>query len=340
MKELKLILNKLCNLDGVSGREYAVRDYIMYYLKDIKDIELKTDNLGNVIVKKIGKKRASKLIMLDAHMDEIGVIATFIEDNGFIRFTNVGGIEPDVLISRKVRFNNTIGVIGIKPIHLTEQEEKSKMPSIDELYIDIGAKNKDDALKHISLGDVGVFCGEFEDFGDGLFKSRAVDDRVGVAVLLELLSEDSEYDFYACFSAGEEIGLKAAGVAAANINPEIAIILEGTTAADIASTPDYKKVCILKDGPAISFMDKSSLYDKELYDLAFKQNIPCQAKAYVAGGNNSGSIANAGNGVRVMTISLPTRYIHSASCVGAYIDLENMFKLTKSMINSINEQER
>lgn len=336
MDTLKQLLKNLCGLVGVSGRESSVTEFITNRLQDINDVEYFVDNSGNIIANKNGKKSGKKL-MVDAHMDEVGFIVTYVEDNGLIRFANVGGIETETLLCKKVVFKKAIGVIGMKPIHLAEDGEKDSLPKPDDLFIDIGAKTKEEALAYVSLGEVGTFKSEFCDYGDGLFMGRAIDDRVGCAVLLRLLQEYSEYGFTATFTVQEELGCKGAATAAFSVNPEIAIVLEGTTAGDILDVSEHKQVCKVGNGPAISFMDRVSIYDRELYELAFKQGVICQPKAYVSGGNNSGSIALSGNGTKVLAISLPTRYLHSANTIGSYSDVENLYKLTKAMITAINE---
>ena len=336
MDTLKQLLKDLCGIVGVSGREKAVRDFITNRLQNIADLEFTVDNSGNIIANKKGKKSGKKL-MVDAHMDEVGFIVTYIEDNGLIRFANVGGIETETLLCKKVLFKNAVGVIGMKPIHLTEDGEKDSLPKSDDLFIDIGATSKEEALQYVSLGEVATFASEFCDYGDGLFMGRAIDDRVGCAVLLKLLEEESEYGFTATFTVQEELGCKGAATAAFTVKPEVAIILEGTTAGDILDVSEHKKVCKVGFGPAVSFMDRVSIYDRELYELCFKQNVTCQPKAYVSGGNNSGSIAMSGDGAKVLAISLPTRYLHSANTIGSYSDMENLYKLTKSMIKAINE---
>lgn len=336
MDTLKQLLKNLCGLVGVSGRESSVTEFITNRLQDINDVEYFVDNSGNIIANKKGKKTGKKL-MVDAHMDEVGFIVTYVEDNGLIRFANVGGIETETLLCKKVAFKKAIGVIGMKPIHLAEDGEKDSLPKLDDLFIDVGAKTKEEALACVTLGEVGTFKSEFCDYGDGLFMGRAIDDRVGCAVLLRLLQEDSEYDFTATFTVQEELGCKGAATAAFSVNPEIAIVLEGTTAGDILDVSEHKQVCKVKNGPAISFMDRVSIYDRELYELCFKQGVTCQPKAYVSGGNNSGSIALSGNGAKVLAISLPTRYLHSANTIGSYDDVESLYKLTKAMITAINE---
>ena len=162
---------------------------------------------------------------------------------------------------------------------------------------------------------------------------QRVDDRAGVAVLIRLLKEEAEYDFYATFTVQEEVGCRGAKTAAYSLDPDGAIVLEATTAADLHGVEDDKKVCVLGDGPAVSFMDRSTLYDRRLYDAAMKSGIKCQPKSAVAGGNNSGAVHLTRDGVPTIAISAPCRYIHSPSCVADLGDIEGMYTLAKEMLN-------
>lgn len=327
------LLERLCNLDGTSGAEDSVRNFIISQIDGLVDWE--TDNLGNIIAFKKGDKTPNKKLMIDAHMDEVGFIITNITADGFLKFSVVGGIETSALMFRNVRIENKInGVIGGKPIHLISASARKKMPETDSLYIDIGAKSKNEAEEFVSIGDCGVICGDFIKTEDNII-SKALDDRIGCAVLIKLLKEKSEYDFYASFSVQEEIGCRGAKVTAFSINPDSAIILEGTTAADISGTPDDKKVCKSGEGVAVSFMDKATVYDREYYDMAMNSGIRCQPKAFVSGGNNSAAVHLSREGVRTIALSAPCRYIHTANSVVNIGDIENMYNLTKYMIKDI-----
>ena len=326
------LLKSLCLLNGTSGDEKAVRDFIISEIKGFCDYRV--DNLGNLICFKKGEKTSKNRLMLDAHVDEVGIIVTAITSDGFLKFDTVGGIDTTALMFKRVKIGNTIGVISSKPIHLLSKEEAKKAPKVDSLYIDIGAKAKNDALETVSLGDTGVILSDFTLMGDCV-KSKALDDRVGCAVLITLLKEKAEYDFYAVFSVQEEIGTRGARVATFAVNPDFALVLEATTAADIAGVSDDNSVCNLGGGPAVSFMDRATIYDKELYNTALQSGIPCQPKRMVAGGNNSGAIHLSREGVRTLAISLPCRYIHTDSSVGNLQDMENMLKLTKYMMSII-----
>ena len=327
------LLRKLCEIDAVSGNEGNLRDYIISEIDGHCD--WKVDSLGNIIAFKKGKNKSAKKLMLDAHTDEVGIIITSVTEDGFLRFKTVGGIDVSALMFKKIRINGKLnGVIGGKPIHLTSKDEEIKLPETESLYIDIGAKNREDALKYVSLGDTAVLCGKFETAGDNII-SKAIDDRIGCAVLITLIKEASDYDFYASFSVQEEIGLRGAKASAFSIDPDSALIIEATTAADISGVSDENKVCKLGFGPAVSFMDRATAYDRGYYDAAINSGIKCQPKSAVAGGNDSGSVHLSRGGVRTLAISLPCRYIHSSSSVANKNDCENLLKLVKYMLNGI-----
>ncbi len=333
------ILKDLCNLPGISGREDKVRDYIISKIDGYCEYE--TDPLGNLIAFKKGAKTPKNKIMLDAHTDEVGMIVTGIDSDGFIKFTNVGGVETAVIIGRNVRIGekNIPGVLGIKPIHLIEKDEEQTLPKKDDLYIDIGAKSKEEALSLVSLGEEIHFESEFIEFGDGFIKSKAIDDRAGCAVMIDLIRSELEYDCWFSFSVQEEIGTRGAAVSAFTVNPDYAIVLETTTAADISGVKGEERVCVCGNGGAISFMDRATVYDIDLYrkalDVARNNNIKAQTKTRVAGGNDAGAIHKSRGGVKVLTISVPTRYLHSPCCVCKYEDIESVRDLAKAMITEL-----
>lgn len=327
------LLKSLCELNAPSGSEAKVAEFIKEQINGF--CEYKTDNLGNIIAFKKGKNTSAKKLMVDAHMDEVGIIVTYITAEGFLRFKTVGGIDTAALMGKRVKINSeTAGVIGSKAVHLISAEEAKKCPKEDSLYIDIGAKNKSEAEEIISLGDYGVIDEPFIISGEKVM-SKAIDDRIGCAILIKLLQNTSEYDFYATFTTGEEIGLRGAKTAAYSVDPDSAIILEATTAADIAGVSKENRVCILGEGAAVSFMDRATVYDRAYYNAALNSGIKCQSKCAVAGGNNSGAIHLSRSGVRTLSISVPCRYIHTASCVADKRDFESALALSKYMINKI-----
>lgn len=327
------LIREISAIPGISGREDAVREYIISKIDGYA--EYHTDALGNLIVFKKGKKPANKKVMLDAHMDEVGFIITGITSDGCLRFAKVGGVDTRVALGRSVKVgeNAVSGVLGAKPIHLLDKDEEAKMPKNDDLYIDIGASSREEAEKYVSLGDAAWFDTSFFEMGDGFIKSKALDDRVGCAVLIEMIRSEIEYDAWFSFSVQEEVGLRGAGPAAFTIAPDYSIAVETTTAADITGVKDEKRVCLCGEGAAISFMDRTTVYNRELFKRAFEvaaeNNIPCQVKTYVSGGNNSGSIHKTRSGVKALTVSVPCRYLHSPSCVIKYSDAENCLELLK-----------
>lgn len=333
---MKKLLRELCLINGVSGDENAVREFIIDKIKDV--CEYRTDNLGNLICLRKGRKAPEKKIMVAAHMDEVGFIVTSIRSDGTLTFGTVGGIDACAAIGRQVKIgrNGLSGVIGSSAIHNLSKEEREKAPSISNLYIDIGAADKDEAEKHVRPGDCVYFNSEFVEFGENHIKSKAIDDRAGCAMMIKLMQDEPEYDTWFVFNVQEEIGLRGAAVSAFSVQPDIAFVLEATTAADIDGVSGAKRVCSLGDGPVVSFMDRSTVYDKQLYKLAFETagelGIRCQTKTMIAGGNDSGAIHISGKGVRTLAVSVPCRYLHSPSCVIDYSDLEASYSLVKKLI--------
>ena len=310
------LLKQLCELDGTSGREAAVRDFI---ISKLNGAPYRVDAMGNLIVEVKGKQPAKNKVMLCAHMDEVGVIATFIKADGTVKFTTVGGINPAVLLGRQVRFESgAVGVIGVKPVHLCGEEEKNALPGVPEMHIDLGADSREEAEKLISVGDTAVFTSEYTEMGDKLL-SKAIDDRAGCAIMLDMIRQGVTYDTVFCFNTQEEVGLRGSGVSAFSVDPDYAVVLEATTAADIIGSPEEKQVCVLGRGAAVSFMDNATVYDPALFKKAFavaaENDIKIQPKTMVAGGNDAGSVHKSRAGVRTITVNVPCRYIHSASCV-------------------------
>lgn len=338
MLDIKL-LKRLCKCDGISGDEGKVRELIINEIKPYAD-SITVDNLGNLLVHKKGKNIAKSKLMLSAHMDEVGLMVTDITSDGYIKFDEVGGIDRRVLLGKSVTLgkNKINGVIGVKPIHLCKGEENSRIPELSEMYIDIGADSKEDALKYIKYGDSINFVSDFNVTSDSI-TSKALDDRFGCLVLVELIKSELEYDMDFAFVVQEEVGLRGAKVAAFTVDPEFALVIETTTAADIPEVDENKQVCNLSNGAVISVMDRRTIYDKEMIALAFecaeKLNIKAQYKRAVAGGNDAGVIHSSKSGVRTLAVSLPCRYLHSPNCVVNKQDCENMMMLVSELAENI-----
>lgn len=332
-------LKELCLLNGISGDESCVREYIIEKIRDKCDYSV--DNLGNITAFRKGKKTPEKKLMIAAHMDEVGMIVTSVRSDGTLTFETVGGIDSAVIIGKRVKIgkNGLSGVVGSKAIHKLSAEEREKAPKISDLYIDFGAADKAEAEKYVSAGECVYFDSEFMEFGNNRIKSKAIDDRAGCALMLRLIEEEPEYDTFFVFNVQEEIGLRGSTVSAFSLQPDIAIVLEATTAADIDGADGAAKVCTINGGPVVSFMDRSTMYDKELYKTAFeiaKENgIKCQTKSMIAGGNDSGAIHISGKGVRTIAVSLPCRYLHSPSCVISKYDFDDAYRLVKLMMKRV-----
>ncbi len=330
------LIKNLCLLDGISGRENAIRDFIISEIQDFAD-DIKIDPLGNLIVFKKGKKRPDKKVMLDAHMDEVGFIITAINFDGTLSSECVGGISTSVMLGRAVSVgeNKINGVIGVTPVHLLPADKKSELPQVKTLSIDIGANSKEQAESLVKIGDMACFKSEFVNFGDGCIKSKALDDRAGCGILINMIKSDLPYDMCFSFSCGEEVGLGVAGTAVYHIRPDYAIVVETTTAADLAGVEEGKTVCKLGGGGVVSFMDRRTVYDKALFDRAFeiakKNNIKLQTKTMVAGGNNAGVIHTGAGGVKTVAVSIPCRYLHSPSCVVKADDIYETEKIIRAL---------
>lgn len=332
-------LRDLCLIDGISGREKNVREYILRIInKNITESDkVHTDPIGNIICFKKGKKTPKNKVMLSAHMDEVGFIVTYICDNGFLKFINVGGVDSKVVCGRSVSIgdNGITGIIGQKAMHLCEGDEGSNCKDISSLYVDIGAKDKDEAEKYVSIGDSVHFKSDYVEFGNNKVKAKAIDDRFGCAVMLKMLESELEFDTYFAFLVQEEVGCRGAGPAVFSIRPDYAIVLEATTASDIAFVLKENAVCSQGKGAVVSFMDRSTVYDMDLFKGAFEKakenNIKIQPKTTVAGGNDAGTIHKSCSGVRTIAISLPCRYIHSGTCVADKTDMDACYNLAKTL---------
>jgi len=333
-------LKELCALSGPTGFEDPVRAYLEGRAK-AAGAETRVDALGNLICKKRGAVSAPNTLLLDAHMDEVGLIVRYITEEGYLKFDCLGGIDRRVLLGKPVFVGDARvpGVIGLKAIHLTTAEERKTIPAKKELFIDIGAKDREEAQKLTEIGDYAVFSDTIQEFGHGMLKAKAIDDRVGCAVLIELMERDLPMDVTFVFSVQEEIGLRGAMAAAFSETPRIALAIEGTTAADLPSVEGHRQVCVPGKGPVISYMDRSAIFDEEIFQLlktlAQEEGIPWQTKDYVTGGNDAGAYQRTKTGVRVGTIAAAVRYLHSPSSVAAISDLQHIQALTWAFIQAV-----
>ncbi|MBE6548359.1 MAG: M42 family metallopeptidase [Ruminococcaceae bacterium] len=347
------LLEKLSMLFGPSGCEGEVAEFIVDQIQGDCD-SIETDRVGNIIARISGRgieynPESPKKVMVCAHMDEVGVMVSDITEEGYLRFSTVGGISPTVLLDKKVILlcengKKINGVISSKAIHMQTVEERGKVIPTSKMYIDIGASSEAEARQYVEIGTVGVFDSDFVLFGeaDNLIKGKALDDRLGCAIMIDIMRElytngkGLEYDVYFAFTCCEEIGISGATVAANKIRPDVAIVLESTAVADIAGVPAASKVAILGEGGAISLMDRSTIYDRNTVEIALaaaeNYGIKAQIKKYISGGNDSANIQRSGKGVKVLSLSAPSRYIHSASNVIHREDVDAMRSLTYTLI--------
>lgn len=329
------IISRLSEIPGVSGDEGKVRETITGLIKDHVEWH-KADALGNLTAFKKGSSAPKNRLLYSAHMDEVGFIITMIEDSGLLRFSNVGGIDSRVVVGKALEVGpgRLPGIVGTKPVHLQKDGEKEEALPLDKLYIDIGAKDREEAEKHVSPGDRAVFTGGLTRFGGGMLMGKALDDRAGCALLIAMIRSELPRDCYFSFTVQEETGCTGAVTAGYAIEPDIAVAVETTTASDIAGVTPENEVCRLGAGPVISFMDKGTVYDHGLFTLALEtakaNGIPAQVKNGVYGGNESRSLQTAKSGARTLAVSLPCRYIHSPANMLCEADLEPALDLLKA----------
>lgn len=347
--ELYSLLKRLSETIGPSGYEDSVKGVVIDELRKTADA-LWVDTLGNVIAVK--KSGGDKKLMLAAHMDEIGLFVSHIDDNGFIRVVPIGGVvERTLLFQRiliKTRKENVVrGVIGLKPPHILKKEEAERIPEIKDLFIDIGVSTKKEAEElGVSVGDIAVFDRDLVKIGQYRVSGKAIDDRVGVAALIKSFEaiERPNVDVYAVATVQEEVGLKGARTSAFTIGPDLAVALDVTIASDVPDTPVHQWFTRLGAGPAIKVVDGRAAsglitprkFVDKLIEIAQKYNIPYQIEV-AAGGTTDASIINLNKeGVPAGTISIPARYIHSPVEVIDLRDLQYTVQLTKRFTENID----
>mgnify|MGYP000147094513 CR=1 FL=1 len=318
------LINKLCGTFGVSGNEEEIRSLIAGEIIEYVD-EIFTDTLGNLIAVKRGN---GKKIMYAAHMDEIGVMATHIDDNGFIRFSNVGWVSPQYSLGQRVRFKN-----GTQGVVFYEQKEELKNLKLSNMYIDIGAKNKEETEKKVKIGDTACFVGSTYK-QENVIISKALDNRIGCAVLIKAIKEieTAKNELYFVFTVQEELGLRGAKTAAYKIMPDFAVVVDVTETGD---TPECKTMEVkLGNGPAIKIKDNSVIchpFVKNILENKAKEiGIPYQYEILEEGGSDTGSILLTGGGIPAGAVSIPCRYVHSPSEMISVEDAENAVKLIKA----------
>ncbi len=327
---MKSLIQKLVETPGPSGFESLIRTVIQNEIKDLVD-EIRVDAMGNLIARK-GKKAENGLrIMLSAHIDEIGLMVTHVDDRGFVRFTNIGGISPLTLMGGRVLFmNGTRGVIGLEKL-----DDASKMPRLDQFFLDVGADSRETCP--VKVGDVCGFERPMIEVGKRLV-AKSMDDRVCAAIAIEALKrlKNSPHELYFVFSVQEEVGLRGSTTAAYSVDPDLGLALDVTRTGD---TPKGVKMAVaLGNGPAIKVRDSSFIADprvvKWMTQTAETAGIPYQLEILEAGGTDGRSMQLTRAGVPAGCLSLATRYIHSPSEMVDIQDLEQSVALLVQLISN------
>ena len=333
------LLRSLSEAFGVAGFEDEVRALIQREIEPYVD-EMRVDAMGNLIAFRRGK--GDRVLMLDAHMDEIGFMVSYIEENGFLRLAPLGGwdarIVPSHAMTIKTQSGGFVkGAVGTPPPHILKPEEREKPFPLEELFVDIGASSREEVEKlGIRIGSPAVIAYPFERLNEGVVMGKALDDRVGCAVLIETLKalkdEDLDVTLAANFAACEEVGLRGARTAAFQIEPDIALALEGTVAADVPGVPAIRQPTALGKGPALTVADRSLISNPKLIDvlleIAEEGGIPCQLKVPPFGSTDAGAIQQTGKGAIAGVVSVPCRYIHSPFSLMRLEDFQNTVRLT------------
>ncbi|MFO7881797.1 MAG: M28 family peptidase [Kosmotogaceae bacterium] len=333
-------LKKLTELYGISGFEEPVVEFIENEIKDIAD-EYWKDNVGNLIALKKGKKKSKRRLMLLAHMDEVGLMVKKINKDGTLALTNIGGVDPRVVMGKKVKVGEDLkdGIIGFKAIHEQKREEILKSPKYSDLCVYAGYEKDEEAKSEFNIGDPVFFDTKYKEIGEYAV-GKAFDDRNGCEVLIKILEYLQEnpvdYDVYFSWVVQEEVGLRGSGVAASQIEPDSAIIFEGTTAGDNPELAESRWAAQIGKGPVLTYAHGFLVLNKKIFDViketAKQHNIPHQFKGRTAGGTDAARLARTLRGIPAGVISTSARYIHSPMCLMSLKDFENTIKLGKTLI--------
>ncbi|AUB56523.1 MULTISPECIES: M42 family metallopeptidase [Methanobacterium] len=342
---MKQILEKLSNAYGVSGFEDDVRNLMMEELKGHVD-DLDVDNMGNLIATKKGKPDGKK-VMLAAHMDEIGLIVRYIDKEGFIKFSKLGGINDQMLLNQEVYIHSNgekiLGVIGSKPPHRMKAAEKKKPVQYENMFIDIGASDKEDAEEMVNVGDPITIKQKFAELKNDLVMGNAMDNRVGCAILLEVMKRArSDATIYGVGTVQEEVGLKGARTAAYRINPDMALALDVTISGDHPGMKEEDAPAKAGEGPCIILTDASGRgiithpqVKELLIQVADEEEIPYQLEVSEGGTTDATAIHLTREGIPTGVISPPSRYIHTPVSVVNINDVENAVKLILAVLNRL-----
>lgn len=335
-----MLLSELTALRAPSGWEDEARNTLRREAEAIlKDREGRVygDTMGNLYAFRKGRDSALPHILLAAHMDEVGFIVRFAGEDGLLRIDCVGSVDPRCAVSKRVLVGEGAvpGVIGVKAIHLMSAEDRKKAPDFEHIFIDIGAGNREEAERLCPPGSYATFDSAYREFGDGFVKAKAIDDRAGCMILLNVLRESGYAGDLTCaFTVQEEVGLRGARIAARRVMPDAAIIVDTTTANDMGMTESHLQVTRCGDGPALTFMDKRAIIPQKMRETALraaqKNDIPVQIKRGASGGTDAGEFQLAG--VPCLSIVIPCRYAHSPASMCKARDIDAAQALTLAVL--------
>ncbi|HEX2696372.1 MAG TPA: M42 family metallopeptidase [Anaerolineales bacterium] len=327
---MKQLLQKLTDTFSPSGYEEAIRDVIHNEVRPLAD-KTRVDALGNLIVRKGSVGKRGKRIMIAAHMDEIGLMVTHVDDKGFVRFTSIGGVYPRNLPGGRVRFaNGTLGVIGLEPTDHT-----SDVPPLDKMFIDVGASSKENCP--VKTGDVAAFTRPFLDLGDRVV-AKSMDDRIGCLVAIEALRwmKASPHEVYFVFTTQEEVGTRGAQTSAYGIDPDLGFSIDVTAWGDTPGQKDFDVA--LGKGPAIKIRDGGMLSDPRIVDwmikTAEKNKLPYQREVLLGGTTDARAMQLVRSGIPVGCVSIPCRYVHTPSEMVDFNDVQNAVNLVNALLRA------
>lgn len=334
------LLKELTEAVGVSSYEHEVRILILDLIKAHVD-EWHVDAMGNLIATKKGTGASDLRVLVDAHMDEVGLMITGYDSNGTLKFEPVGGFNDRTLLGKVVQIGHKkiTGIIGARPIHLLTASQRDSVAKMDTMRIDIGAKNKEAAEGKVNVGELGAFVTEYEEVGNCAI-GKAFDNRAGCAALIELLqAAPYPFDLIASFSVQEEVGLRGASVVGYSVNPDVALILESTPAFDLPNKDDASPNVALGKGPSIYVMDGVTIQDPRVVShitkTAVSHNIPFQIRRPGGGGTNTAVIQRSRGGIPAATIAVPGRHAHTPTMMINLEDYANVVKLAEATLRSL-----
>ena len=327
----------LCDLDGCSGYEDGVRLEIRKMVEPYAETVIEA-NIGNLLVFVKGRESRPAPVLLCAHTDEVGAIVFRVSQEGLLYIKQIGYMDPRIFLGKRVHVgeNGILGVVGAKAIQLCSSVEKNRAPGMTEIYVDIGATSKADALRYVQIGDQVAFAGESTCFGNQRFMAKAIDDRLLCAVLVELLKKPLPYDTWFAFTHGEEDGLRGASAMTERIKPKYAMVLEGTTAADFPGVEPHLCSTRQTAGAVVSLVDRGTFYNEKVIQkmttAANQKGILWQYRTTINGRTDSGGISVRNGGTTTFGVSIPTRYGHSQVSHVYWPDVEQVAAMAELFV--------